>query len=414
MRVLLITDWMRGAGGAERYVATLRDGLRAAGNEVRLLTSTAGSAANGSAEYRAYGTEHVAAQAVLQIVNPFAVVAVRSALQEFQPDVVFLNMLEYHLSPAILYQVSRVPSVLSITDYKCVCPVGSKLLPNERLCEQPAGLVCWRSGCVSLPQWLRDQPRYALFRAGRRRVDRVLACSRWVQAELARNGIEAEVLTLPVPAPGADFRRAPSSEPLFVYCGRLDRNKGLELLLRAFVRLRQCAPTARLRVVGTGPDESLLRRSVEKLGLSDAVGFRGWVAPDEVERELTDGWALVVPSLWAEPLGLVALEAIVRGLPVIASASGGLGEVVEHGVTGLLFQNGVEDELVGHLTAVARGQAFPTHDLPHDVVARAREAHGIRRHINRMQEIFQDVVHSAGAAAKVSRPPVDATRSGPL
>jgi hypothetical protein len=62
MRALLITDWMSGAGGAERYIALLRDGLRAVGDEVKLLTSSAGSAGDGSADYRAYGTERLAAQ----------------------------------------------------------------------------------------------------------------------------------------------------------------------------------------------------------------------------------------------------------------------------------------------------------------------------------------------------------------
>jgi len=414
VRVLLISDWTRGVGGAERYLTTLRDGLRAAGDEVRLLTSTAGSAGNGSAEYRAYGTEQVAAQTVLQIANPFAIVAVRSALRDFQPDVVLLNMIEYHLSPAILPQLSSVPAVLSITDYKCICPVGSKLLPNERLCEEPAGLVCWRSGCVGLPHWLRDQLRYALLRSGRRHINRVLACSRWVQRELARNGIEAEALTLPVMQPGAHFQRMPATEPLFVYCGRLDRNKGVELLLRAFARLRQHVPAARLRVVGTGSRLPLLKRLAGELSLGDAVTFRGWVAPDEVEQELADAWALVVPSLWAEPLGLVALEAIVRSVPVIASASGGLGEVVEHGVSGLLFQNGAEAELVSHLTAVAQRQAFPSLTLAHDVLALARETHGIRPHIKRMQQIFQDVVGSTQITEPISRSPADATRSAPL
>jgi glycosyltransferase involved in cell wall biosynthesis len=174
------------------------------------------------------------------------------------------------------------------------------------------------------------------------------------------------------------------------------------------------APTARLRVVGAGPHQPLLERSVDALGLGNAVSFRGWVPPDQVEPELTDGWALVVPSLWAEPLGLVALEAIVRGIPVIASASGGLGEVVEPGLSGLLFQNGVEDELVRHLVAVARKEAFPSHVLPDAVVTRACEVHSIGRHVDRIQHVFQEVVRSAAATGKISRSPAGATRSAPL
>jgi hypothetical protein len=111
--------------------------------------------------------------------------------------------------------------------------------------------------------------------------------------------------------------------------------------------------------------------------LKEAVTFRGWVAPTEVERELEDAWALVAPSLWAEPLGLVAIEAIVRGVPVVASASGGLGETVQDGVSGLLFPNGDEAALAERLDAVARGRAFPDHQLPAALVRQVRETHGV-------------------------------------
>ena len=112
MRALLITDWMASSGGAESYITWVRDGLRAAGDEVRLLTSSAGTAGDGSAEYRAYGTDLLVAQAFLQIVNPFAVAEVRRALREFRPDVAFVNMFEHHLSPAILGQLRGVPTGL--------------------------------------------------------------------------------------------------------------------------------------------------------------------------------------------------------------------------------------------------------------------------------------------------------------
>jgi hypothetical protein len=153
MRALLITDWMAGSGGAESYITWVRDGLRAAGDEVRLLTSSAGTAGDGSAEYRAYGTDLLVAQAFLQIVNPFAVAEVRRALREFRPDVAFVNMFEHHLSPVILGQLRGVPTVLSLTDYKSVCPLGTKLLPDGRICSDKAGAVCLRRSCVSLPHW---------------------------------------------------------------------------------------------------------------------------------------------------------------------------------------------------------------------------------------------------------------------
>src|SRR5262252_59230 len=165
MRVLLITDWPRHEGGVETYISGLRDALRASGDEVRLLTSSAGSAAGGSADYVGYGTDHRAVQGVLQIANPFAVAAVRAAARAMRPDVAHVQMFALHLSPALLWALSDVPTVLSIADYKQVCPTNSKLLPDGTLWASPAGAISGRRDCVGLLHWLRDLPRCRLIGA---------------------------------------------------------------------------------------------------------------------------------------------------------------------------------------------------------------------------------------------------------
>jgi glycosyltransferase involved in cell wall biosynthesis len=391
MRVLLITDWMRLRGGVEAYVTSVRNGLRAEGDEVRLLTTSAGSTAEGSPDYLAYGTERVGPQILLQIVNPSAVARLRGALREFRPDVVQVQMFAMHLSPAIFGPLRSVPTVLFVSDYKPVCPTSWKLLPDGSRCTEPAGLVCWRNGCTSLPHWLRDRPRYALLRGGLRHVDRVLACSQSVQRELAVKGIASQVLHLPVPYPARGFRRLPDRNPVFVFCGRLSEEKGLALLLRAFARLKQSVPAARLRLVGTGPERAGLERLVSELALGEAVSFRGWVPPERVERELVEAWALVAPSLHAEPLGLVAIEALIRGVPVIASATGGFAETVEDGISGLLFANGDEGALVRSLEAVAQRRAFPAQRVTDQVVRRVSEAHSPEGHVRRLRQIYREV-----------------------
>lgn len=391
MRILLATDWNRGRGGAEAHALLLRDGLEAAGDEVRLLTSSAGTAGDGRAEYVAFGTENVAAQALLQIVNPFAVARLRRALRELRPDVAYVNMFAHHLSPALLHAFGDVPVVLAVSDYKCICPLGSKLLPDDTLCPRRAGVTCLTSGCVGPLHWLRDRPRYALLRAGLRRVRRVVACSAWVATALAADGIAAEVVLLPVAAPSPEHRRAASAAPTLLFCGRLDREKGLPLLLRAFARVRAAAPAARLRIAGAGPLARDLERLARELAIADAVHFAGWLAPDAIERELSGAWALVAPSLWAEPLGLVAPEAIVRGVPVVASATGGFAETVVPGRSGLLFANGDEAALAACLLDVVRGETFPGHTVAADVVAEARARHDPGRYVADLRTMFADV-----------------------
>lgn len=161
MRVLLVTDWPTFEGGVEAYVVWLRDALRAQGDEATILASGVGSAL-GQAEHVVRGSNHRAVQAVLQLVNPFAVAGVRRAVRDTRADVVHVHAFAQHLSPAILRALTDRPVVLSVSDYKIVCPTNTKLLPDGTLCERPPGAICRQNGCVGALHWLRDRPRYDL------------------------------------------------------------------------------------------------------------------------------------------------------------------------------------------------------------------------------------------------------------
>ena len=389
MRILLVSDWMSHAGGSEVYIVGLRKALREAGDDVRLLTCGAGTAGVGEADARAFGTDNAAAQTVLQLFNSFAARSVRRLVGEFQPEVALVSQFAYHLSPAVIAALSRVPTVVSVTDYKLICPIGSRLLPDDTICHVAPGLVCWRRGCVSLPHWLRDQPRYALLRGALERVDRIVCASAWVQGQLSRYGIAAEHVPPPVEAPSRGFHRAPSTQPTFVYVGRLSREKGLGVLLRAFACLRGSHTSARLRLVGDGPARAEVAALVESLGLGRSVELAGHVAPGEVEALMADAWALVAPSTWAEPFGLVAAEAIVRGVPVIATASGGFAETVEEGGTGILVPNDDEARLASALDDVSAGRAFATHTLRPDAMRRLADRLSPGRHVDQLHSVFE-------------------------
>ena len=391
---------MPSRGGAEAYADSVRAGLLAAGDEVRLLTSSAGSAADGTAEFVAYGTTNPAAQAVLQVVNPFAVRRARSALRAFQPDVALIHMFAYHLSPAVLWPLATIPSVMMVVDRKIICPLGTRLLPTGDICTHTAGLPCLRSGCLSLPHWLRDQVRYAVIARAIARPRLVLTCSRHMADDLRANGIHAHHLMMPVDPPGAAFRRQPAAHPQFVFCGQLRPEKGVPLLVRAFARLRAKVPEARLTICGDGSSRAEVEDLVRAHRLDDAVRLTGWLDPAAVERCLEDAWALVAPTISAEPFGLVAPEAIVRGVPVIASQTGGFCETVDHGVSGLLFPNGDENALVGALEAIATSRAFPEHVLGRDEIARAAERHSVKRHIAALRAQLR---RAAGTSEGVSR-----------
>jgi glycosyltransferase involved in cell wall biosynthesis len=142
----------------------------------------------------------------------------------------------------------------------------------------------------------------------------------------------------------------PGSEPRLVCIGRLIPIKGHLVLLRALAQARAQVPALTLDVAGRGPLAPALKAYVRELGLEDAVRFRGFVSP--VASAIEDAAIVVVPSL-GEGFGMVALEAMERARPVIASAVGGLPEIVSHGETGLVVPPGDADALSGAIVALA-------------------------------------------------------------
>ena len=127
--------------------------------------------------------------------------------------------------------------------------------------------------------------------------------------------------------------------PLVVYAGRISKEKGLEVLLRAFLRLAEKHPRARLVVAGDGPHRRALVRAFRNPGIS----FTSWKRGEELAELFASADIFALPST-TETLSLVSLESMASGLPVLAMNAGGVREVVENERTGLLANSAQEFE----------------------------------------------------------------------
>ncbi len=137
---------------------------------------------------------------------------------------------------------------------------------------------------------------------------------------------------------------APRLELIFV--GRLVSDKGADLLLNA-LKLIEVKP--RLTIVGDGPELAALEKQAADLQLRPQIEFVGRQQGEQLAKLLRQHEILVVPSLWHEPFGIVALEGIACGCVVVGSAGGGLAEAI--GPCGVTFPNGDAGALA---TAIAR------------------------------------------------------------
>jgi glycosyltransferase involved in cell wall biosynthesis len=182
----------------------------------------------------------------------------------------------------------------------------------------------------------------------------VLELGRPQRLERIPMGINAEPLVDPAEVRRIQYRHRKGDGPLIALVGRVVEEKGIFDLLAAVDLLRADLPDVRLLVLGEGQDKARAEAVVEEKGLQGHVHFVGWVDAGEVPAWLAAVDVVAAPSRtapdgWTEAQGLSIIEAMAAHRAVVAADTGGIGDTVEHEVTGLLVPEGRPDELAAAL-----------------------------------------------------------------
>ncbi|MFJ3640257.1 glycosyltransferase family 4 protein [Streptomyces sp. NPDC090108] len=314
MRILQIVNIGQEAGGAEKSVRLIADGLRARGHGIRVVATDLLSE-----DGEVFADELVPAisgHPVRRLARKFwyrrAYEQVTRAVRDFAPDCVHLHTIG-EFSPSVLSATAGVPRLLTVHGpedwtrellrWNLPSAVDGRLTPRDAL----------RHAYLRRVQRPAYLPRL-------RHVDRVLAPSRYfADAVRADFPPHVPVHVLPNGVPGAVAARPLRSAEDVLYVGRLERVKGVDVLLEAFGRLER----GRLTVVGDGTD----RARLERLAGPGTV-FTGWLDEERVAGRLAEASVVVLPSLWPENFPTVALEALRTGRALVASRVGGLPELV--------------------------------------------------------------------------------------
>jgi len=282
---------------------------------------------------------------------------VTDLLRIHQPDVVHAHNLYPLLSPSALVACrhANVPTVMSVHNFGLTCPNWHHFHDGQ-VCERCVGgreLWCVMQNCRgNMPESLGYSLRVSIARKLRlfhRNVDVLLPGTHFAKNRLVAAGFEeSRVVVLPNTAASRSITD-PASGSYIAFAGRMTQEKGVDTLLEAARQL----PDVELRLAGGGPLLDQLQGSRP----ANAT-FVGFLDRDQMASFYRHARCLVVSSKWFEMSPMVIPEAMAHGIPVIASRIGGLPELVEDGVTGLLFTPGDVDDLAQKITALLQDPAL--------------------------------------------------------
>jgi glycosyltransferase involved in cell wall biosynthesis len=366
MRILFCNKFNYSFSGTEVYLFELMELMRERGHQVALF-----SMADPRGEPTPFDRHFVPhidfkaesgwwrkpRQAGHAIYSTDARKRIRAMIGDFQPDVAHVRNIYHHLSPSILWELKaqNVPVVYHLNDFKLLCP-SYNLVSRGETCEACKGGEFWHAlqkrcypGTAALVTLAAEAYAQRWLGTYQKCVDLFLAPSRFVREKFVEHGWDGnkfEVLPHFQKTHSVRQRNSNEDEPV-LYFGRLSEEKGVADLLRAMRKV----PQMRLAVAGDGPQRRELQKLADSLGLSN-VEFVGHMRPEERDSLIAESRFTVLPSHAYETLGKTILESYAEGRSVVASDLGSRRELIQHGVTGLLFRSGDVDELASAIQSL--------------------------------------------------------------
>ncbi|MDO8626623.1 MAG: glycosyltransferase [Candidatus Magasanikbacteria bacterium] len=353
MKILQINKFFYRRGGAEQHMFDLIDLLEKNGH-----TAVPFASRHPLNEPSIYSGEFVAGADLSEVSWRSALLAPRvlynfeakrkltNLIRLTRPDIAHAHLIYHHLSPSVLValQKAKIPVVMTIHDWKPLCP--NYLLYTENApctrCSDRQYIHATHHRCIKNKFWPSILSSFeAYFHHNRRYyedyIDHLIAPSNFARDMFINFGWSADKITIlphfltPEIKIAEVAEEASARAPEFAYVGRLSPEKGVKELVEYWIRAK--VPYA-LHIFGEGP----LYDFINALCLNSGnIFMAGRFKRAELFNQLNRFTAVIIPSVFFETFGLVAMEALAAGVPVIAHRRGALPEIVTASKAGLLF-----------------------------------------------------------------------------
>lgn len=367
MKILMVNKFLYSRGGCENYMLYLAEHLKSLGHEIEFfgMQDEKNTVGNSASLYTMNMDFHTGG--LIRFLYPFKIIysfeakkKILQVIDDFKPDIVHMNNINFQLTPSVIYGIKKrgIPIVQTVHDYQMICP--NHLLYNfekNEICEKclkGSYFHCAKNKCIHGSRvksiiGAMEARLYALL-GTYKKVDLYITPSYFLENKLlsAKKLYQGKTKTIHNFIDKKKFtREAKECGEYIAFAGRLAKEKGIELLAETAKLL----PEYTFLVAGEGPEKHLLENIAN-------IKLAGFLSGDRLVDFISQAKVFVVPSIWYENCPLSILEAQCLGVPVVTMNNGGMAELVQDGVTGLLVREPSPEEMAAKLREILENKAY--------------------------------------------------------
>ena len=390
MNILLVSDLIVAYGGGETIVINTKRILEKNGHKVFLL-----------------GEKTSKKTLVSLFRNWFSLkyyFKTKEIIRKNNIDVVHINACSNYISPSPILAAKKMNKkvVMTIHTFYYYCPKTWGVDKKYKTCQEGYNILCpfyncptWKTGIINFPyrfiKWIKvGFHRYLI----KKYVDHFVCPSKMLQEFMQKTfKLPEEKISYVAnfietgDSHQTDFLKIKDKQFLFV--GRIAKDKGIDVAIKAINILvkEENFQDIKLNIIGEGNEKKKLEKLVEKLNLKKNIKFCGWIENKNLNRHYQESVAVLMPSVCLEAFGLVNIEAMKNGTPMIASNLGGIKDIAEHNKNGYLFEAGNYKELSCYMKKLYKNEAL-SKELGANGFEKIKKEFGGKRYCTKLVDIY--------------------------
>ena len=378
-KILIVHNYYQIPGGEDTVVANEEQLLKEYGHEVFFYSRK-------NSELKTMSKLQKIMLPFTSIFNIRTYIDIKQIIRSKNIEIVHVHNTLALISPSVYYaaKACKVPVIQTIHNFRLLCP-GATFFREGHICEE-----CITNGlkCAIKHNCYRESKIQTIVCVINMKLHRMMGIYRDFNYICLTEFNKSKLLSLKQVNQDKVFVKPnfvnsigefiPGTQRVnqFVFVGRLDKLKGIDILLKAWNRMGKAAP--KLIVCGTGPMEKWCKQFITKTRSN--VELRGYIPNKEARKLIAHSKALILPTQWYEGFPISIVEAYSVGTPVICTAIGNASSVVEEGITGWKFK-----DMAGLISAIENYE---------DICARTLENYKTKfaKDINykKMMEIYEE------------------------